>query len=459
MVKHEGRHIRPWLTAFQDVRSRRIVGWTIYAHDPNSDVIITALRQSLLDCGAPTDLMVDNGKDFDCKALNGQTKKERRQKRYIELLDRPKVEGLFQELGINVGHCWVYHGQSKPIERWFGFVESRTRVWDTYCGDSPANKPEDLEKFLAKGHAPTLAEFADWFDEWVRSYNAGHQHHGDGMEGKTPDAVWEANLQSKRVVSRELLDVLCLKKIGPVKVMQNGVTYQSLRYGQYATDLMRRLGKSVCLRVDERDIRQVQVYEAETDKFICIAPCNARLPMKADAALLRGALSEKKSDRRTLKKYYSVRPGMVQDLPDRMLRRAASQAAAARAENPPPSAPPSIQPVRHPLEECLPDVARAMARRQPLKRAVGAESMSGEIDLLSAATMAQLDESERARKAAEDGDEIDVFGALSLAMRPHSGKFTYESPNEPAEPVEPTSFRALMEWRDREAAKARSDDE
>jgi hypothetical protein len=35
------RHVRPWLTAFQDVRSRKIVGWKVYAHDPNSDVMLS----------------------------------------------------------------------------------------------------------------------------------------------------------------------------------------------------------------------------------------------------------------------------------------------------------------------------------------------------------------------------------------------------------------------------------
>jgi transposase InsO family protein len=40
--------VRPWLTAFQDVRSRKIVGWLVYAHDPNSDVIFTVFRDAVL---------------------------------------------------------------------------------------------------------------------------------------------------------------------------------------------------------------------------------------------------------------------------------------------------------------------------------------------------------------------------------------------------------------------------
>jgi transposase InsO family protein len=367
----EAVHDRPWLTAFQDLRSRKIVGWKVYAHDPNSDVIFTVFRQAAVDCGLPSTLIIDNGKDFDCKALTGLTKKKRRwnQHRKIRVeLDASISGALFPTLGIKLIHAQTYHGQSKPIERWFGFVETRTVGWDTYCGKDTQSKPEDLEKHLDAGHAPTLEKFASWFDEWVTAYNAGHAHSGDSMEGKTPDAVYAENLQTKRTAPRELLDELCLKAVGPIDVGQNGVAYQNLRYGKHEAALHQLLGKQVMLRVDERDLSMVRVYSID-GRFVCLAESNQRLPANADAQLLRQANSAKRSDSKLRKSYHQRQPRMAEDHPAYLLRAAHAKAQAA----PPTTSPsPNIRPVRSALEDQLPALQRAIERRQ-LKPAVGAE--------------------------------------------------------------------------------------
>ncbi|MGB7156673.1 MAG: Mu transposase C-terminal domain-containing protein, partial [Tepidisphaeraceae bacterium] len=292
---------RPWVTAFQDVRSRKIVGWTVYAHDPNSDVIFSVFRAAVIANGVPAGLLIDNGKDFDCADFTGETKKQRiarrklwtKRKVHVELDER---RGLFPALEIDVTHAQKYHGQSKWIERWFGFVETRTTVWDTYCGNSTATKPEDLQEQIDRGRAPTLADFAAWFDEWVNAYNAGHNHGGQGMDDQTPDQVYNANLATKRTARRELLDVLCMKRV-PARVHQNGVRWGGLNYGQYEPSLQRLLDTEVFLRVDERDVTRVQVYDP-ADRFLCIAPANQSVPANASAQLLREAMKEKRRDRK-----------------------------------------------------------------------------------------------------------------------------------------------------------------
>jgi len=58
-------HGRPWLTAWQDCASRRIVGHAIRAADPDTDVILLTLRRGILEAGVPEAAKVDCGKDFD----------------------------------------------------------------------------------------------------------------------------------------------------------------------------------------------------------------------------------------------------------------------------------------------------------------------------------------------------------------------------------------------------------
>jgi putative transposase len=235
------------------------------------------------------------------------------------------------------------------------------------------NKPEDLQLQIERGNAPALADFAAWFDQWVVEFNAGHAHQGQGMDGLTPDQVYRANLHTVRTAQASLLDLLCLRKIGPVKVGQNGVTVDGLQYGQFEPSLQRLLGRQVVLRVDERDVSRVQVYDLD-DRFVCLAPSNVAVPFGAGKQELREAMGAKRQAGKLLKDYTEQRPRMADDVPDIMLRQAAERAAAAKAANPEPPPGPNIRPVRHTLEEQLDAVQRASEAAQG-RRAVGAESV------------------------------------------------------------------------------------
>lgn len=372
-VTHEGQFIRPWLTMFQDVRSRKLLAWGVYANSPNSDSIFAVIRKAIAEHGVPQKLLIDNGKDFDCAALNGRTKKDRWAKRTVRIeLPEKRAAGLFAGLGIETIHALPYHGQSKPVERWFGWLESRTPVWETYCGNAPQNRPQDLQLQLERGKAPTLAEFAAWFDELVGKYNASHEHGGQGMDGQAPDQVYAECLGAKRTAPAELLDLLCLEEFGPVKVGQNGVTWNKLKYGKRSLELQRLLGREVMLRVDRQAIGQVHVFDT-AGKFVCLAAANEALPFLADSQALREAMREKRSDAKAMTAYFDTRARMADDLPERILRIAAEKATKSQpGGNDVP--PPSIQPVRHALEGELPAIRAAVETQQ--KKAVGAESMT-----------------------------------------------------------------------------------
>ena len=155
IVSHRGQQVRPWITAWQDARSRMIVGYTLFAHAPNQDTILLAFAYGVRANGVPERVYIDNGKDYDSFALNGRTKRDRWLRRKLRVEYEPTdFSGLFGELGVKAVHCEPYHGQSKPIERWFGTVEGQfCRVgWATYCGNSLADKPEDLQLQLERGN-------------------------------------------------------------------------------------------------------------------------------------------------------------------------------------------------------------------------------------------------------------------------------------------------------------------
>jgi hypothetical protein len=353
MVLHNGKHVRPWLTCFMDMRSRRIVGWLIYAHDPNGDVILAAFRDGCISCGLPEWVYFDNGKDFSAEFLHGSTRQQRR--KGGALLDETQSRAVFVGLNVQSKFCWAYHGQSKPVERFFGTVEQWNRTWPTYVGNNTENKPENLQDQLDRGHAPTLEEYVGAFGDWLAGYH-GTAHGGDGMEGKSPDQIFAANLKEKRTAAPETLDVLLMKPTRPLKVGRNGVTWKGLRFGQSEPALFPLLGKMVQLRVDGRDLSKVSVWDLE-GRLLCVANANQRVPANATDAELRAAIAEKKRHRKAVMDYHRARPHLADDLPDLLAR---AKLAAALPAPDPNAPPPAIVPLRSPVEGQLPALRRAM---------------------------------------------------------------------------------------------------
>jgi hypothetical protein len=365
---------RPTLTAWQDMRSAKIVGHVIRAEDPDTDVIIEALdlameKTNLIPWGAYT----DNGKDFDAFELTGITKKMRWHRRKLRIRhDQNTLGGLYAAFKIDHIHALPYHGQSKPIERFFRrFEEEFGKMWATYCGRNPQEKPEDLPAQLARGNAPMLEEFTAAFEDWLEfSYHA-EPHRGEGMDGKSPNAVWEENLKTIRACPQELRRILMQKKIGrwesakekgkprefkPLTVDQNGVVHQGIWYGQYA--LASYHGREVFLRLDRQDITRVAVYGVD-DTFICWAPSNHQLPRNATHAQQTAAIKEKNRAIKAMKESAKMRPRIHEDLVDIMLR-AAQKRKALSVQTPNDNPPPVYQAIRSDLEAQLPAIRQNM---------------------------------------------------------------------------------------------------
>ena len=64
---YNGRPIRPWITAWLDWRSRRVVGWVL-TDAPNSSTVLAAFRMAMLDdanMGGPDIVWIDLGREYE----------------------------------------------------------------------------------------------------------------------------------------------------------------------------------------------------------------------------------------------------------------------------------------------------------------------------------------------------------------------------------------------------------
>jgi putative transposase len=348
-IRHNGQWIRPWLTAWQDMRSRVIVGWHI-SPSPNQTTIMLAMKKGIKAFGPPDSVRIDNGKDYDSEMWTGTTKAKRKalRKGYI---DERGMAGLYAMMQIAVSFAIPYHPQSKLIERFFDTADCQfTKTIATYCGKDSERKPENLADLLAsqKGIASglDLNDFAKLFGRYVEVYN-DNSHSGVGMDGRTPAQVL-ATRTSKRMILDDVLEFLMRVWSPELIVGKNGVRFKKVYFGQYNPDVLARQGKAVLLTYDPDDLRQVYVYDAITRKLITAAEQNrfVNYGSPASEAHLRNATQQKARALKTVREYRDSSLIANMDLPDLTIRAMQKE----QANNDEEQANKTLRPVQTPLD-------------------------------------------------------------------------------------------------------------
>ena len=181
-----GKPTRMTIVLFYDGASNCPLGWEIMPSE-NTASISAAFRRTCIMLGKfPRVVYLDNGRAFRAKFFKG-----------CPDFEQAGFLGLYRDLGCSVIHAWPYHGQSKPIERFFGTFHDM-EVWTpSYTGNDLAHKParmkrgEDLHRKLYEkmGGRPltmdeTLVQVARWFADYAtRPQYRTHLH------GRTPGEV------------------------------------------------------------------------------------------------------------------------------------------------------------------------------------------------------------------------------------------------------------------------------
>lgn len=271
IVVHNGKLLRPWLTAWMDVRSRKIVGYRFAAIDPDSTSILLALRHGILSNGLaiPRYCYTDNGKDYKSWTLHGWSKAELRSGRIDH--DLMRFKGVYQHLQIGVMTAIPFNAKAKPVERFFGTFEQQFgKLTHTYCGRDPLHKPPHLIDRLKRNEAPTFDEYVADATAWIERCYHQQVHTGHAMDGLTPAQCFSANLGELRTTSEEALRICLRKTSEPVKVGRNGVRCGNFTYGQGEPALRPWDGKYVQLLVDPDDDTRVIVIDPD-GREICEA--------------------------------------------------------------------------------------------------------------------------------------------------------------------------------------------
>lgn len=372
-IRHRERWVRPWITVWEDMRSRLLVGWKISA-GPNQTTILIAMRRAIEKYGPPESVKIDNGRDYDSEMWTGTTKVRRRflKKGYV---DEQMVAGIYAMMGVGVSFAIPFNAKAKSVERVFDTIDCQfTKTTKTFCGKDAPRRPEQLNDYLqtdrAVREAYDLEGFAQLFARYVKEVYNVSAHRGKGMEGRSPQQVFHERT-SRRVIREGVLDLLMRVWSGRLKAGKNGVRFRGLLYGQYDTELMRHQGKEVRVSYDPDDLSSVHVYDATTLKLITVAEQNrlAQYGRNVKDEHLRRAMQERQRAMRTVKSYRQASLTANMNLTDLAI---AAQRPDPKPQEKAASWPPRLKPVRTPMDDQMAAHVRRKLTRQ-LKRAAGTE--------------------------------------------------------------------------------------
>ncbi len=372
-VRHHNEWVRPWITAWQDMRSRAIVGIHISA-SPNQTTIMLAMKRAIEKYGPPDSVKIDNGKDYDSELFTGTTKERRKavRKGYI---DEHFVAGIYAMMNIGISFSIPYHPQSKAIERFFDTLDVQfTKTFDTYCGKDTQRKPEDLAELLKNerqiAEAYSLEQFAELVNSYIDVYN-NSAHSGAGMEQRTPLEVLNTR-QYTRTLQTGVLDLLMRVWSGEIVVGKNGVRFKGIWYGQYDERLLMAQGQKVRVAYDPDDMRNVHIYDATTLTLITIAEQNQLVSYgkAVNEEALREATKQKARAVKITRQFRDSRLTANTDLTTLTLNAMRESARPAPA-----SRPARLRPVITPLNEQVQSV-RKLEIIKEVRKAAGGEAIT-----------------------------------------------------------------------------------
>jgi putative transposase len=235
---------RARLCAFEDMRSRMITGWSLQ-ETANSVGVIRALQMTFTDYGPSGKIYVDNGKEFKNYLLCGDQWKAQKTRIDPELLDLDV--GILTECGIEVIFCQAYHGQSKPIERfWRTFHERFDKFELTYTGSNTADRPDEAKVYRSNVEdmkkvdislIPTFDEIEARIARFIKWYNEQWKHSGQGMEGRTPMQVFKEYAVPRREIpdglKKYLFTMRYIRTVQRNGIELDGAYYQNEKFIEY----------------------------------------------------------------------------------------------------------------------------------------------------------------------------------------------------------------------------------
>jgi len=285
----EGRIMRLRLTMLLDMRSRKPVGYS-WTPEGSSNSIKSALRRAIAAYGPCETFYCDNGKDFQ-KVARGSALAGLGDADVAALdLELSEIEriGILSRLGIATQHCIKFHPQSKHIERFFRTLHMQFDAKFAAYTTGSAYTRTDAANILSVEHRKLqklglhqdsklmpASVFIQMCSMWMEEAYANQPHRGEGMEGLTPNEIFEAGYPqgSRRCIDLARIEELFWERKA-VRVRETAVTLWKRRYmavGSIDADQLYLANESqVFIHYDPNDLDRAVVTDLDGHKIASV---------------------------------------------------------------------------------------------------------------------------------------------------------------------------------------------
>ncbi len=296
-----GEVYRPHIVTWIDIRSRKVLAMRM-RRNSDSDGQILAFRDAAIKFGLPDNAYLDNGREYLVHDFGGRGKRKTDEKANYGT-------AMLERLNIRMVNAKVRNGKAKVIERSFKQVSAEfSKLFITYCGNRPENRPERHNDVLKKiDNIPLASEVLKDLTTYIEGIYNQRESEASGLEGLTPNQCYAKNLITKRAITSDQANIMLLRSEKMQSVCREGVFVNVGKKkvwffdAEFASNHMK---SKVIVRFDPDNLESVRVYD-EHEVFMAVLD---RMPEggyegAADTEAIKFVSAEKRKVTRAVKNF------------------------------------------------------------------------------------------------------------------------------------------------------------
>jgi len=257
----------PWVTAWRDFKSGKMLAYFIHPAAPNADHIFHSFYLAARKFGLPKMVYLDNGKDYRCRDFAGG--RQDRHKVSLTVSHRSTIAAL----GIEVIFAKPYNARTKPIERDFLKIkDTMSRMFPEFRGGNTQERPDGHAAAVTRDGCTTLEQLEQAAASFIEEYfNIRPSARSKVLKGLSPNELWNKEFIENRHISAEAIKLFVMRTSTPRGIDRNGVRDPELGIDYWAEWMTDRYRDKVYLRRNPENYTEAWVFDAKDDSFISMA--------------------------------------------------------------------------------------------------------------------------------------------------------------------------------------------